>query len=138
MRCVLCGSANSNVLSNFGKRKIARCKKCGLVRTEGEKGVDYKSYHRDEDYRRFEKMFRNIFSKRVNIVERFIERPGKILDIGASTGEMLVLFKEKEWEVWGVEPSKSGEVARKKYIKILRESFENAKLPTNYFDVVIL
>ena len=51
---------------------------------------------------------------------------------------MLVLFKEKEWEVWGVEPSKSGEVARKKYIKILRESFENAKLPTNYFDVVIL
>lgn len=136
--CVLCGSTNSVILYDFGKRKVVRCNKCGLVRTEGKAGIDYGHYHRDEDYRKFEKMFRNIFLKRVKIIERFVKEPGRVLDIGASTGTFIQLFKKRGWETLGVEPSISGEVARKKEIKILRTTFEAAELPKNYFDVIIL
>lgn len=137
-KCVLCGSGGTEPLYVFGERKVVKCRRCGLVRTEGKLEIDYESYHRDEDYQKFEKMFRNIFLKRVRIIEKFIKGEGKVLDIGASTGAFLELFKESGWETWGIEPSKSGEIARKKVTKLLRTTFEKVNLPRNYFDVVIL
>ena len=138
MTCVLCGSARADTLYLIGGRKIFKCQVCGLVRTDGKPSVSYETYHRDEDYQIFERMFRNIFLSRVRIIGRVVKGKGRVLDIGASTGTFLQLFKEKGWEVWGVEPSASGEIAKKKGIKILRQTFEKAKLPQNYFDVVIL
>lgn len=138
MNCILCNSPDSTTLYSFEKRQVVKCTSCDLVRTEGKPGADYRHYHRDEDYQKFEKMFRNIFLKRVRIIELCVKGPGKVLDVGASTGTFLKLFKEKNWEVWGVEPSESGEIARKKDLKILRQTFEKAALPKNYFDVVIL
>lgn len=63
---------------------------------------------------------------------------GRVLDIGASTGAMLDIFKEDRWKTWGVEPSKSAEVAQSKGHKVIRDFFEKSKLPRSYFDVVIL
>src|SRR3989344_5570094 len=138
MSCVLCGSGASDTLYLVGGRKLVKCRGCGLVRTEDQSSVSYETYHRDEDYQIFERMFRNIFLSRLRLIERVVKGKGRVLDIGASTGTFLQLFKEKGWEVWGVEPSASGEIAKKKGIKILRQTFEKAKLPQNYFDVVIL
>ena len=122
MMCVLCGSTNSKELYDFGERKVVECKTCGLARTQGVAGFNYKHYHRDEDYLKFEKMFQNIFFKRLKIIERFAGGGRRVLDIGASTGTFLKLFKEKGWETWGIEPSRSGDVAREKGIKILKET----------------
>lgn len=99
---------------------------------------DYSNYHRDESYKESEALFENIFLTRVGIVEKFISKLGKVLDIGTSTGVMLAIFKRKGWEVWGVEPSKSGDVAKKRGFKVLRTTFEKAKLPKNYFDLVVM
>lgn len=138
MKCVLCGSSSGQALYSFNHLTITKCVKCGLVRTEGTPLMDYEKYHRDEDYEKFGKMFRNIFLLRYRLIKKFVKGKGAVLDIGASTGGFLEHFKDDSWEVWGVEPSKSGDLARKKGIKIIKETFEKAKLPRNYFDVVIL
>ena len=102
--------------------------------------INYKNYHRDESYKKLEKMFRNIFAKRMELIGRYLryKKEGRVLDIGASTGVFLDLFKESGWETWGVEPSKGGDVAKKKGHRMLTSTFENAKLPKNNFDLVIL
>lgn len=138
MKCVLCGSARSKTLYHFKSLNVVECQKCGLVRTEGKAGMDYGHYHRDGDYRKFKKMFRNIFSMRFKLINRFVKEPGRVLDIGASTGTFLGFFAERSWETWGVEPSKSGMLASKKVAKLLRTNFEKAELPQNYFNAVIL
>lgn len=100
--------------------------------------MDYKNYHRDKTYLENESLFKNIFTKRYFIASKFITHPGRVLDIGTSTGTMLDIFKEKGWETWGIEPSESAKVAEDKGHKISKIYFEAAKLPKNYFDLVIM
>lgn len=120
------------------EKNIVRCRRCGLVKTENFKEPDYQKYHRDEEYQDFEAYFKNIFLKRIQIIEKFFVEPGKVLEIGCSVGILLSILKEKGWEVWGVEPSKSANIARKKGIKIISKIFEKASLPEGYFDLIIL
>ena len=111
--------------------------------------MNYKKYHRDKVYLENESHFKNIFKKRFDIISCHFERPTRhpersrripfrILDIGASTGVLLDIFKENNWETWGVEPSESSKIAVKKGHKIIKNYFEAAKLPDNYFDLVIM
>ncbi|OGC69091.1 hypothetical protein A2415_05360 [candidate division WWE3 bacterium RIFOXYC1_FULL_39_7] len=108
----------------------------GVIETEDFVMPKYDRYHRDEDYIKFEKHFKNIFSKRFEIAKKYVKK-GVVLDVGTSTGAMLDNFTNEGWETWGVEPSENFEIARAKGHKILHEEFEEAKLPNNYFDVVI-
>ncbi len=98
----------------------------------------YLKYHRDSDYQENEGLFKNIFAKRVGIVKKYITTPGRVLDIGASTGTMLDIFKETGWQTFGVEPSASAKYAVKKGHKITNDFFENAEFPREYFDLVIM
>ncbi len=100
--------------------------------------MNYKEYYRDKTYEENESHFRNIFETRYSIAKQFIKKSGKVLDIGASTGVMLDIFKENGFETWGVEPSVSALRATEKKHKIFKTYFEKAKLPKNYFDVVIM
>ena len=97
------------------------------------------NYHRDKDYLANESLFRNIFIKRFNIIRsHFAEASrGRVLDIGCSNGVFLDLFKEKNWETWGVEPSENGSIAKEKGHKVIKSFFETAELPKNYFDLVV-
>jgi len=98
------------------------------------------NYHRDKDYLANEKLFRNIFQKRFNLIKQYHLAGGRktVLDIGCSNGVFLDLFKESGFETWGVEPSGNAGVASKKGHKILKTTFEKANLPENYFDLVIM
>ena len=101
------------------------------------------NYHRDEDYLKYESLFENIFRKRFKLIKSH-SRGGisTVLDIGCSNGVFLDLFTDRE--TWGIEPSGSGEIARKKGHKIIKDYFENLpagrqeQLPNDYFDLVIL
>src|SRR3989344_4093940 len=99
-------------------------------------GIDYTNYHRDNEYRENEELFKNIFKKRLKIINKFIKSPRTVLDIGCSNGVFLDLFKNSE--TWGVEPSDSGYKIEDGRHKIIHEYFEKAKLPQNYFDLVIM
>jgi ubiquinone/menaquinone biosynthesis C-methylase UbiE len=101
--------------------------------------IDYTNYHRDKEYLENEKLFQNIFKKRYKIISRFTKNPRTVLDIGCSNGIFLDLYKKSE--TWGVEPSGSGYMMKDiRYTKhkIIHSYFEKAKLPQNYFDLVIM
>lgn len=100
--------------------------------------MDYKKYHRDKAYFENESHFKNIFRKRFNILRKSRSKPGVVLEVGASTGAMLDIFKEAGWKTWGVEPSESSKIAKEKGHRIISSYFEKAKLPTNYFDLVVM
>lgn len=135
--CTLCGKSSSKKLFDAGIKSIVSCDNCGLTRTKNFSPPDYRSYHRDQEYSESRKLFKNIFLKRVWTIEKY-KKDGRVLEIGCSIGTFLNLFKERGWEVWGVEPSQSAAVAAKNGIRVVKKFFEEATLPENYFDVVIL
>jgi len=137
-KCVLCGGDSFKKLLDVGGTSIVSCRKCGLTKTKNFFQPDYKRYHRDEEYQNSEWLFRNFFLKKIEQIEEFLPKPGRILEIGCSAGTLLILLKSKGWEVWGVEPSESAEAARKKGIRVIKEYFERAKLTNGYFDAIVL
>jgi len=98
--------------------------------------IDYANYHRDKEYIENEKLFKNIFKKRLKIINKFIKSPKTVLDIGCSNGVFLDLFKNSE--TWGVEPSTTAKSLQSTAHKIINTYFEKARLPQNYFDLVIM
>ena len=46
-----------------------------------------------------------MLSKKVRLMERHLEGPGKVLDIGAGTGDFLREARNRNWSITGVEPS---------------------------------
>lgn len=136
--CILCGHHFYRKLFSLSSTEIVSCRSCGLTKTENFKTPVYKKYHRDDDYQKDEWLYRNFFQKRFQNIQKYHPKPGRVLDIGCSTGILLQLLKDRNWEVWGVEPSQSGEVARRRGIKTVRQHFERAGLPKDYFDAIIL
>lgn len=68
---------------------------------------------------------------------------GKILDIGCGAGNFLLVMNELGMNCYGVEPAMSPAVSNDKLIKenkikIKQCTLEQARYPTNYFDVVIM
>ncbi|EKD94486.1 MAG: Methyltransferase protein [uncultured bacterium] len=98
--------------------------------------IDYTKYHRDKEYLDNERLFKNIFKRRLKIINRFIKSPKTVLDIGCSNGVFLDLFEKSE--TWGVEPSHSGCKIKDGRHKITHKYFEKANLPQNYFDLIIM
>src|SRR4030042_3029194 len=137
-KCFLCGGNSFKKLFDVGENSIVSCRKCGLTKTKDFFQPDYKRYHRDEEYQNSEWLFKNFFLKKIKQIEEFLPKPGRILEIGCSTGTLLKRLKSKGWEVWGVEPSESAEVARKKGIRVIKKYFERAKLANGYFDAIVL
>lgn len=95
------------------------------------------SYHRDEVYIENNNLFENIFKTTHKKVLKY-KKAGRILEIGSSTGLLLELFKNKGFEVLGVEPSeKSSAYALSRGIPTIKSTFEKAEIQGK-FDCVIL
>lgn len=134
--CISCSGKLKKIGSNQGYN-IYRCNLCGLGKTSGKK-ITYKNYHRDNIYIKAENQFRNIFTKRANLIEKY-KKTGSILDIGSSTGLMLSIFKDRGWKVLGIEPSKTSvQYAVLSGIATLNTTFPSPKLKNKSFDAIIL
>jgi 2-polyprenyl-3-methyl-5-hydroxy-6-metoxy-1,4-benzoquinol methylase len=100
---------------------------------------DYIS-HTDNKRSLFEKAYhvvKNIALKnKLNLINSQNPQKGKILDIGAGTGDFLMTAKENGWETVGVEPSdKAKSIAIKKGISFVEK---NSDLENNSFDVITM
>lgn len=106
------------------------------------------SYYESEDYishtdgkrSLFEKLYHAVKQKalrdKINIVNTNQTQKGKLLDIGAGTGDFLVTAKNSGWETLGIEPSeKAKKIALSKGISFKNDikEIENAS-----FDVVTM
>lgn len=100
---------------------------------------DYIS-HTDGKRTLFEKMYhfikRRAIKNKLRLIEQHQPVKGKILDIGAGTGDFLLEAKNKNWETVGVEPNeKAKSIAIKKRV-LFADTIE--KLESNSFDVITL
>ena len=129
-KCLICQN-NCNVFTQLRDLIIYKCPSCGFGFTENVK-LQKGEYHRDETYIEEEDLFENIFQKRVNLISQ-LQKPGKVLEVGCSTGLLLSLLKKKGWEVEGVELSKkAAEVARSRGIDAVVGTFEEFKTKNKY------
>lgn len=74
--------------------------------------------------------------KKVNLIKTLNNGSGKLLDIGAGTGDFLVAAKNKGWDISGVEVNeKARALAKEKAVPLKRtiENFTNEK-----FDVITM
>ncbi len=128
---------------------IDRCKECGFLFTNprpyAEKLGDY---YKSDEYishsntnkglvSRAYKAVRSITLKQKFKVVSRRKSSGRILDIGSGTGELLNFFRQKGWEVQGVEPDADARsFARSQYnLPVEDEEFLD-KIPDNSFDVI--
>ncbi len=100
---------------------------------------DYIS-HTDGKRSLFEKAYqfvKNIALKnKLNTINSLQKSKGSILDIGAGTGDFLVVAKENSWQITGIEPSsKAKEIALKKGVSFVDNS---SILENNAFDVITM
>lgn len=134
MNCPICRS-KFKIFCKEKSFKIYKCINCGFGLTADLK-IESEDYHRDNSYIEEEKLFRNIFLKRVNNISKFL-KAGKVLEIGCSTGIFLSLLKEKGFEVKGIELSKkAAEVAKSRGIEVEVNYFEKSQENQKY-DLII-
>jgi len=95
--------------------------------------TDSKNSITDKIYQAVKK---RMLGKKLNWIEHEVSGKGKLLDIGAGTGEFLLTAKNNGWEVKGIEPDKNArELAKQKGITLVPDS-----LNTNdeKFDVITM
>ncbi|MFH1478131.1 MAG: class I SAM-dependent methyltransferase [Verrucomicrobiota bacterium] len=94
----------------------------------------------DELYVSQEQGRRQTFSRAFRLVERYVQGPGKILDVGAAGGFFLKVAKDKGWEPYGVEPSCwMAEWGNRRFgVNIKPGVLCDAKFPNNFFDVITM
>ena len=98
-----------------------------ISHTDGKRSLFEKTYH----------FVKGIALKnKLQLINDLQKDKGKLLDIGAGTGEFLIVAKENGWETTGIEPSdKARNIALKKDV-LLAESL--AILEDHSFDVITM
>lgn len=101
--------------------------------------LDYIS-HTDSKRSLFEKAYHFVKSialkNKLNLINSLQSNKGRILDIGAGTGDFLLVAKENGWQTIGVEPSeKAKAIAQKKGVSFVEQTSE---LENNSFDVITM
>jgi 2-polyprenyl-3-methyl-5-hydroxy-6-metoxy-1,4-benzoquinol methylase len=101
--------------------------------------VDYIS-HTDSKRSLFEKAYHFVKSialkNKLDLINSLQPSKGKILDIGAGTGDFLSVAKQNGWQTIGVEPSdKAKAIALKKEVSFVEDT---AELENHSFDAITM
>lgn len=96
--------------------------------------------HTDSKTTFFDKIYHWVKSymlqKKIGWIENEKKGRGKLLDIGAGTGDFLLEAKNKGWEVFGAEPnSRARDLASKKGLNLINDTSE---FRSGEFDVITL
>ena len=101
--------------------------------------VDYIS-HTDSKRSLFEKAYHFVKSialkNKLNLINSCSPNKGKLLDIGAGTGDFLLTAKEKGWITIGIEPSEKAKATAVK--KGVEFSSSTEELESHTFDVITM
>lgn len=119
-----------------------------LITTPKPEKSEISGYYQSEDYishtdssKTFiDKIYQNVkkfmLQKKLRWIEKKIPAKGKILDIGAGTGDFLVEAEKRGWKIEGVEPSDTARAnAQSKGVK-LHSNTEEFK--SHSFDVITM
>jgi 2-polyprenyl-3-methyl-5-hydroxy-6-metoxy-1,4-benzoquinol methylase len=100
---------------------------------------DYIS-HTDGKRSLFEKLYHTVKQKalrdKISLVQRFKPSKGELLDIGAGTGDFLVVARDNGWSITGVEPSKKAKsIAKGKGVPFTADL---QQIPSHSKDVITM
>ena len=95
--------------------------------------TDSKNSFTDKLYQQIKKI---MLKKKLGWIQDYFPNKGKLLDIGAGTGEFLLQAKKQGWKVKGIEPDDHARLlAKKKGIKLVSDS---ANFKAEKFDVITM
>ena len=106
------------------------------------------SYYKSEDYishtdsqnsitdKIYQSVKKKMLVKKLSWIDSHFPEQGKLMDIGAGTGEFLLSAKNNGWKVKGIEPNQNARtLAKQKGIKLVQDS---SKFKAEKFDVITM
>jgi 2-polyprenyl-3-methyl-5-hydroxy-6-metoxy-1,4-benzoquinol methylase len=150
VKCDLCGGEEFAPFFSCENFSYKRCCACGLVQINPQPEKDSVKSRYGETYLAYEtqneKIFLDLALKSMDdagiyAIENTLKKNGyplRLLDIGCATGSLLNYFKQRGWEVCGVEICKEqAEYALEHHdIAVSTLPLEENNFPENYFSVV--
>ncbi|MDD5097522.1 MAG: class I SAM-dependent methyltransferase [Candidatus Omnitrophica bacterium] len=139
-KCELCGGSQLHALEQLPIH-LALCKNCGLIFIQNVKPGEFYQDLYTKNYN-----FDSVLRKNLSIarwVKKNLGTKGslKILEVGCGQGELLKLFKNDNFDLWGIEPGQAqAEIARIKHGlgQVECGFLANTKHPEKFFDIVLL
>lgn len=120
-----------------------RCRECGVVMLDPARWPsNVREYYSEEYYPESFAGRESVmahFVGRLPLIERFVPRGARVLEIGAASGELLHLLKERGYEVRGVELSaRAARQARDLYgLDVRAGTLEDVAFEKGQFDAVL-
>jgi ubiquinone/menaquinone biosynthesis C-methylase UbiE len=151
--CILCGSNNSKMLLRAKDYRfkvldcefnLVQCQNCGLIFIDPRPTKREMIHFYPRDYYADNAIFLNLANKLIQVIKAkkvmSFKKRGRILDVGFGNGELLLYFKERGWEVYGVDTSEHAyRLAREKLGQnIFNCELKEVSFPDLFFDVVML
>jgi 2-polyprenyl-3-methyl-5-hydroxy-6-metoxy-1,4-benzoquinol methylase len=146
--CPGCGSAQHEEFDFGDHHRLRRCRGCSLVyapvagdpdeiyvdgylKGETEFGLDL--FHP-----LFQEFLTYAAGRRFDLIERVAQPPGRLLDVGCGSGEVLAAGRDRGWTVQGAEPvTESARIAREdRGLDVRNALLEESGLPERSYDVV--
>jgi SAM-dependent methyltransferase len=131
--------------SDYGKIwDLTRCQNCSHIFANPFPSQDFirSLYVTTEDplYEEEAKGRSKNFAKILSFLDKTFPERGVLFDVGAATGILLNLARERGWQVEGIEPSVwAVHLARKRYrLELMEGAFEEAPLKTDYYTSVTM
>lgn len=149
LACPSCGGTASEPYSIGGSTRLNRCTSCAFVyATEGAdpdevyvdgylKGESELGFGLDVFHPYFQAFLGYAADVRLRRIARHATPPGRILDIGCGSGEVLLGAMRQGWTAVGVEPvEESAKIAQDRGIDVRATTLEDSGLEEHSFDVV--
>lgn len=157
--CNFCGEDDSEplnrgpdlLLNRDGDFQLVRCRNCGLIYQNPQLTLDELAEHYPENYDPYQESVTSLgftqrisaqhgLSRRLKLLTRYAQPPGRLLDVGCATGLFLNAAHQQGWQVEGVELSThAAEYARRQFgLSVFQGTLEQASFSAGTFDVVTM
>jgi 2-polyprenyl-3-methyl-5-hydroxy-6-metoxy-1,4-benzoquinol methylase len=154
--CALCGSLQREERFREAPYSVYLCSGCGLTyvspRIRDERLIEDvydEEYWRSSaartrgygDYVGDAELMRATFRRRLRVVQRHTRGPGRALDVGCAAGFFLDVLSNVDWDVFGVEPSRSMADAAAQRLgseRVQCARFEDADHAPQSFDLITM
>ena len=153
--CPLCGGSNSVhvlegrdfLLGGKDKFRIAECASCGHRYVNPRPTRQAMDRYYPNSYEMYDRRngivesFRSCLDRhRARWLARLLPLRGRVLEVGCSTGEFLVLLRQQGIEVEGVEYSPyAAAIARERFgLKVKEGLVEELQIPAQAFDLIVM
>lgn len=151
VNCAFCGSNQRKIIDKEGEWNVVKCKNCNFKYTFPQPSPEFLPHFYTEEYykdkRHYSKFYNEdgkpktaieSYENRVQDIETFVSKRGKIIDVGSARGGLLKVLKNRGWQVQGVEISKdASKIANENGIPTFNGSFVEYQ-PKEKTDVICM